>query len=80
MQVCDQYLSIKLPPLSARTSFVVYGRDIAAAWWHGQFPFRSSILLLWDEPTSTSLLLKLPADALQTPGAIESLCISRTRR
>jgi hypothetical protein len=69
----QRFLTLELPDADSMATLTHAGQDILVAWWHGaQLPSGISSALLWDEPSYTSLLLRLPPETLGTAEHVET--------
>jgi hypothetical protein len=73
MLACRRFLSIELPSPKSMATFTHAGQDILIARWTGDLPLGSKSMTLWDDPSSTSLLIRLPAVKLQNPDSLKAL-------
>ncbi len=73
-KLCRRFVKLELPSPDSTAILTHAGEDVLVSW--GRFYGDSggiSSFLLWDDPVSTSLLLQVPRQTLETPAPLEDL-------
>jgi hypothetical protein len=73
-KLCRKFVKLDLSNFDSKLILTRTGEDVLVSWGHlSGDPQGISNFLLWDEPVSTSLLLQIPPQKLQTPALLEDL-------